>query len=69
MKDQKLIDNDNSLVVTRIQGLKGVVDKGERDHIYSDRRRTDSGGDVQMMCYTIVHLKPNNCTNQCHPVH
>ena len=35
---QKLIDTDNSLVVTRGKGVTGEINKGKRGQIYRDFR-------------------------------
>ena len=39
----KLIDTDNSLVVTTGKGVGGEIDKNKGGQIYSDRRRFDFG--------------------------
>ena len=38
---QKLIDTDNSLVVTRGKRRRREVDKGKEGQLYGDRRRFD----------------------------
>ena len=52
----KLVDTNNSSVITRGKGWVGEGKGG----INGDRRRLDRGGEhaIQTTCYRIAHLKP-----------
>ena len=59
--EQKLIDTENVMVVTRGKGGQGVEGKGGQLH--GDGRRCDFGSwahnaSMQVMHHRIVHLKP-----------